>query len=350
MNANHDGIPSEILVAYGLEIQTSVRAASGLINQTWIVTTVLGERFVVQRVNPVFSSDVNDRIEFVTQHLAEHNICTPTLVRTRGGEHHVNCGGVFWRVLTHIAGTSYDIVPDLHHAAEAGGVLARFHGAFIQADDFGGLPASTVHDIRRHLEGLRMAVADHAGHAMYALVAAMAHEIFDLARALPRILPSAPRLTHGDPKISNILFDDHGDGVCLVDLDTVGTMALVWELGDAFRSWCNPRGEDTVSTEFSLDLFSAALGGYAANAQRFIKPSEIDAIVPAIQTIYIELAARFCADALCEAYFAWDPSRFSTRPEHNLIRARGQLNAASDLASKQTDARRIVERTFAPAR
>jgi hypothetical protein len=123
-------------------------------------------------------------------------------------------------------------------------------------------------------------------------------------------------------------------------------MALVWELGDAFRSWCNPAGEDTEKTEFSLEIFAAAVAGYAGIAGRFIDDEEVAGIVPAIETIYTELAARFCADALLEDYFAWDPERFSTRTEHNLVRARGQLNAAKDLVSKREEADRIVDRLF----
>lgn len=344
---NDHTIPAEILAAYGLELQSAVRAASGLINQTWLVETRSGERFVVQRVSPVLPPEVNDGIAFVTRRLEQHNVCTPHLVTARNGDNRFSTGGAIWRVLTYVSGISYDVVPDAHHALEAGGILARFHGAFIGSDDSGMLPPSTTHDLPRHLEGLRAALAEHARHGDYARVAAMAREIFAAAQSLPRVTASAPRVVHGDPKISNILFDEQGAGVCLVDLDTVGLMALDWELGDAFRSWCNPAGEDTVNTSFSLDLFDAALAGYAALARGFIDPLEVVGIVPAIQTIYTELAARFCADALRETYFAWDPDRFPTRTEHNLVRARGQLNAAKDLASKSQAALRIVERVFA---
>jgi hypothetical protein len=45
-------------------------------------------------------------------------------------------------------------------------------------------------------------------------------------------------------------------------------------------------------------------------------------------TVCVELAARFCVDAVEDRYFGWDSERFSSRREHNLVRARGQLALA----------------------
>ena len=73
---------------------------------------------------------------------------------------------------------------------------------------------------------------------------------------------------HGDPKINNLLFDAAtGRALCFIDLDTLGRMPLPLELGDAFRSWCNPAGEDNRQSAFALDLFAAAVDGYAAGAR-----------------------------------------------------------------------------------
>ena len=99
------------------------------------------------------------------------------------------------------------------------------------------------------------------------------------------------------------------------------------ELGDAMRSWCNPAGEDATETRFSVELFSAAIDGYAGVAGNWVTEAEWRAIAPATGLIQVELAARFCADALNESYFAWDPDRYPTRTEHNRVRACGQLAA-----------------------
>jgi hypothetical protein len=132
-----------------------------------------------------------------------------------------------------------------------------------------------------------------------------------------------------------------------VDLDTVSRMALPLELGDAFRSWCNPAGEDLARASFSLELFEGAVGGYAGVARAFIGPTEAAAVVAATRTIYIELAARFCADALNESYFAWDPAQFGSRSEHNQVRAASQLDAARSLAAHEQEALKIAAAAFA---
>ena len=134
----------------------------------------------------------------------------------------------------------------------------------------------------------------------------------------PAHLPDLPltreRLVHGDPKISNFIFDpDTDEAIGLVDLDTVASMPIVLELGDAFRSWCNPLGEDTTETTFSLPFFHAAIGGYARGAPGLLSEDEWQALPDATLTIALELAARFAADALQESYFGWDTARFEER-------------------------------------
>ena len=151
---------------------------------------------------------------------------------------------------------------------------------------------------------------------------------------------------HGDPKISNLLFAADGGGICLVDLDTLARGPLVPELGDAFRSWCNPGPEDAPEAAFSLPFFAAALAGYATHARAFITAPERSAIVEGTLAIYLELAARFAADALNEAYFGWSPERFASRGDHNLARARNQLAAARDLAGQRTAAEAVVSGQF----
>lgn len=348
MGGVSDTIPTQVLEAYGIELDSARSATSGLINRTWIVETISAERLVIQCLHAQIPAHVNDSIRSVTCRLRDQAVRTPQLVETCSCEPYAIVGDERWRVLTYVPGTSFDVVPDAAHAREAGRILAQFHGAFIDWSDTQAqaLPTSRVHNLPRHLSILRTALANGEGHDEYQRISKLAEGILSFAQSLPEIPPNTPRIVHGDPKISNILFDDRGEAVCLVDLDTVGSMDLVWELGDACRSWCNPHGEDIEDTMFSLDLFHQALSGYAAYEPRFITAQEVAGTVSATLTIYTELAARFCADALSEGYFAWDPVRFSSRAEHNLIRATGQLNAAKDLAKKRSEAERIAAQTF----
>ncbi len=53
--------------------------------------------------------------------------------------------------------------------------------------------------------------------------------------------------------------------------------------------------------------------------------AERAAVAVGLETVCLELAARFCTDVFEDRYFGWDPARFASRREHDLVRARGQL-------------------------
>ena len=65
-------------------------------------------------------------------------------------------------------------------------------------------------------------------------------------------------------------------------------------------------------------------------------------IVVGLETVCVELAARFCVDAFDDAYFGWDPSRFPSRRAHNLVRARGQLALGRAVRAARAEATDIV--------
>jgi Ser/Thr protein kinase RdoA (MazF antagonist) len=171
-------------------------------------------------------------------------------------------------------------------------------------------------------------VESSAGHRLYEQVAPLAESILAAGRGLPDLRALPQRNSHGDLKLSNLLFDAQGAGVCLVDLDTVGRMNLAFELGDALRSWCNPAGEDATDCAIAPERVGLAVAGYASTARDLVEPVEAAAIVDGLATICVELAARFAADALRERYFGWDPSRHPSRGAHNLVRAQGQWSLA----------------------
>lgn len=347
MTAVDDSRLALVLADYGFTLHDAERAGHGLINATWIVRDPAGATAVLQRLHPIFGDDINPRINAVADRLARVGLLCPRVVPARNGELTVNREQATWRLLTYIEGMTHDTLSGTELAAEAGAMLGRFHAALDGADSLPDVRESTVHGLERRLQGLRHALEQHRGHREFTRIEALASALFEAAANAPDVPATRLRVVHGDPKISNFLFNRDGHALCLVDLDTIGLMPLVFELGDALRSWCNPAGEDTVATTFSLPLLQAALAGYADTAADFIDAEEVRGIVPGIEAIYIELAARFCTDALEENYFAWDPARFDSLCEHNLVRARGQLHAAQALAAVRERASRIVRDSFA---
>ena len=349
MNTDEQLAPS-ILEHYGLHGAGIHPIHVGNINRSFLVTCPDSRRFVLQRVNPMFAPLIHEDIEAVTRHIEGKGLLTPHLVPATGGDLYVIEGDACWRLFEHIPGYTHAAIDDETVAYEAASLLARFHRAMLDLEyEFRNVRPG-VHDTARHIRNLQAALEQHRGHPRYDAAADLATDIIETSKTLPD-LPEVPaRKVHGDPKITNVIFEPAtGQAKCLIDFDTLAVMPLYLELGDAFRSWCNPRGEDTAETYFSLPLFHAAVQGYAREAAGFILEEEWRSILPATYRIYIELAARFCADILNESFFNWDPRRFGSRSEHNEVRARGQLQAAGSLQDHIDQAEEIIERAFAKA-
>jgi Ser/Thr protein kinase RdoA (MazF antagonist) len=307
-----------------------VRIGAGLINRSYLLTRGDGARAVLQAVNPIFPPEMHGNIVAVTDRLAAAGLVTPRLLPTRDGRPYVSAaGGGVWRLLSHIDGVSFDVVGGPEQARAAGELVGRFHAAVDgMTHTFVGMRAG-VHDTPRHLARLEEAVATHAAHPLIGDVRPLARAILDGAAALPPLPALPPRVCHGDLKFNNILFAGRtppadARAVCLIDLDTVGPLSLAFELGDAWRSWCNRAGEDDVNAVLDLEIMRASLNGYVAGLGRALTADERRALLLGVEWVSLELAARFAADALFESYFGWDPARFPTRGEHNLVRARGQ--------------------------
>jgi len=331
---------------------------AGLINRTfWVRGTTTGRVLaVLQELNTkIFRPVVHHDIEAVTAKVEAAGLLTPKLVRTRQGDlWATDAEGEVWRRMTVVGNRTIHKLDSLADARSAGALVARFHAAVSDLDYAFQMVRPDVHDTDRHMRAMDDAIAAHPDHRL-------ASEVQTLAKALhaqwvawrgPTDLPR--RVVHGDLKISNVRFVDD-EAVALIDLDTLARRTLDVELGDAMRSWCNPVPEDALDARFDVDLFTAAMEGYAAGvaeseAKGVAGPNDAEwaSIVPCTERIALELSARFAKDALEESYFGWD-ERFGGRGEHNLVRARGQAKLAQSIASQRHDADAAVARARALA-
>ncbi len=337
----------QILAEYGLQLPKLRPLGNGLINQTWMVEVPPSRRYVLQRINDVFSPDVNRDIDLLTRHLEAGGEPTCRLVPTQAGDLWVSHDSGNWRLLTWVDGISHDSIKTPQQASSAGMLLARFHRSVDGLEHEFSTQRPGVHDTPKHLAFLRETLDERTAHPQYSVVAPLGRRILAAAAALPELPGTRDRVVHGDPKINNILFRrDSDEAVCLIDLDTITRMPLPLELGDAMRSWCNPASEDNSYGEFSAALFQDAMAGYAKVARDWIEEHEWRSIVDATHTILVELAARFCADALNEAYFGWNPEQFVSRTEHNQVRAAGQLTVAESLVAQQPHLEKILRAAF----
>lgn len=332
-------VPVEVAAAWGWQAAEIAALSGGLINATYVVRIDGQPLAVLQRLHPVFGGEVNLDIEAITRHLAARGVATPRLIRTLDGAAWLDHTGQAWRALSWMDGVTVHAVPDASWAEAGGELVGRFHRAVADLDHDYAFARAGVHDTAMHLARLRACV-DGAGDPAWI---DLGREILGAAADLPE-MPDVPRRhCHGDLKISNLLFAPSPPrGVCLVDLDTLGLQTLAFELGDAMRSWCNPRGEDGDEVALDLGIFAAAIRGFRAVAGPLVSPDEWRSIVIGLETVCLELAARFAVDVFRDDYFGWDASRFASRREHNLVRARRQLALGRAVRGVRVDALAIA--------
>lgn len=335
-----DMIPQEILSAYDIGKVRSMKPISvGLIHQTYRVRASRGS-FVFQRLHPVLASDAIGKDFFVvTTYLNDKGFPAPKCVLssrlkvlTKDGDGHV------WRVQTFLDGKTYTSVRDPKIAREAGAMFGLFHKT-LAGLRYEFKSRKVLHETEKIFDAFTKVARRHWKSPLMADVAAdVAFVSQEMNKVLlPKTLPL--RAVHGDPKISNVLFDAAGKACGVVDLDTCNRRPLLVEAGDMFRSWCGLE-EDDPENVFRLEIFKAGWKGYAANATMTSRERRL---VPlSVATITLELASRFLADYFDDSYFGWDSSRYESRRAHNLARARGQLALYRDIWKKMDKMKRIV--------
>jgi len=132
------------------------------------------------------------------------------------------------------------------------------------------------------------------------------------------------RILHGDPKLSNLLFDEKTKEVrAIIDWDTVQPGWIVFDFGDMVRSYTNTCAEDEPDpskVRVHQPFLDALLEGFLSQTESFLTPAERKHLPLGAQWVIWVQALRFLADYLVgDKYY---PAAFA---EHNLVRARGQL-------------------------
>ena len=341
-------VPSPVLAAWGWHPAMVEPIAGGLINKTFAIRDRGEPIAILQQLHPIFAPEVNLDIDAITTFFAAHGVPAPRLIRTCGaGDAWILDEGRAWRALTYLPGETVNAVPSPAWAEQAGELVGRMHRALAELDHTYAFARQGVHDTPAHLEKLTGHARANAAFAEGNEGRILAGEILDVARDLPALPVTPRRHCHGDLKISNLLFLREGAPELvrasgIVDLDTFGLSTIAYELGDAMRSWCNPRGEDAGSVIFDLAIFEAAIRSFRSVVGDRISSDELRSIVIGLETVCVELAARFCVDVFRDDYFGWDPTRFASRRAHNFVRARGQLALARAVRAGRDAALSIV--------
>lgn len=335
-------IPQDIIDAYDFGTVRSVKPISvGLIHQTYQISAKNGT-FIAQRLHPVLASPAIGKDFFVvTTFLNDRGFPAPKTVVTKKLQVLAKDGeGRVWRVQTFLPGTTFTAVRDAKMAREAGAMFGQFHKT-LSGLKYEFKSKKILHETDKIFAKFKKVLEKDPSWVLnYDLARAVAYACDEMENVrLPASLPV--RAIHGDPKISNLLFDAKGRATGVVDLDTCNRRPLLVETGDMFRSWCGKQEDDPKNT-FRLEIFRAGWNGYAKAAEGFITARERRLVPRSVATITLELAVRFLTDVFDDNYFGWDDSRYPSRRAHNLARAFGQLALYRDIVRKMDKMKAIV--------
>lgn len=337
--------PSEIFEAYEhLGACTHLNLIDiGLINKTWLVQTA-DTKYILQEVSPIFDVSIHDDALAVCEHVKAQGLVVPAIIPERSGGLYVKFEGRIFRALSYINGQSFHKINNLKMAEQAGLIIGKFHRALCDFNYDYRSKRRQAGDFAFHAGNLRRALEEHSEHKYFRTVEPLAKVMLNSMTSLTNRHSTTPRHIHGDPKISNIMFDEHYSALALVDFDTLNKGGWALEMGDAFRSWCNPNQEDVLDAFVDLSIAEAALVGYGEIMKGRFSAQEHHELVINMQAITLCLAMRYLTDIFYEKYWAYDANRFARPADHHWLRAQAMFALYEDFARKRSKISELIKK------
>ncbi|MBQ3223233.1 MAG: aminoglycoside phosphotransferase family protein [Clostridia bacterium] len=339
----------EIINAFVLEGKavSCERYGNGHINETYLVVSETGKRYILQKINnKVFENvaGLMHNIASVTEYLSKQESDprrTLHLVPTTEGKAYAEDGnGGFWRLYDFVEDSlcleRAETKEDFYQSAVAFGMFQK---------QLSGFPADTLvetipmfHNTANRVKQLQAAMENNAAGRLNEV----GPEIeFAMARAeeagcMVRMLENGElplRVTHNDTKLNNVMLDAATrKPLCVIDLDTVMPGLAANDFGDSIRFGASTGAEDEKDLskiEMSLELFEAYADGFLSACGDSLTEKEIETLPMGAKLMTYECGIRFLADYLNgDVYFR------THYPEHNLDRCRTQFKLVADMESK----------------
>ena len=358
MAAKAEAYLSEVLEAFdfGAVVVGAVRFGQGHINDTFVVHTQpeneCCRRYILQRMSSAAfkrPDQLMENIIGVTEYLGREVEKTGgsrereamRVIRPRSGEpYYTDSDGGAWRGDPFVEDTvCYQSAETPELFAASGRAFGRFQRLL------GGYPAETLHETipnfhntEDRLKKFKAALAaDKLGRAAEcrAEIDFMMAREKDCSAALQAlrdgILPL--RVTHNDTKLNNVLMDKTtGEGICIIDLDTVMPGLSINDFGDSIRFGANHSAEDETDlskVNLDVDLFEAYTQAFLEGAGGTLTEKEIEYLPWGAKLMTLECGMRFLTD-----YLEGDVYFHISRERQNLDRCRTQCKLVQDMEAR----------------
>jgi Ser/Thr protein kinase RdoA (MazF antagonist) len=330
MELNH------VLSVYGIDEGEcrSQLLSSGLINATWKISC-RDKEFILQRINTgVFKRPelIAENLELLSEYLSKfpaYLFAGP--IKNKGGKTlTTGSDGNAYRIFPFINNSyTIDSVSSADQAFEAAAQFGKFTSILREFD--ATLLKITLPDF--HNISLRytqfLAAIENGNPSRIAqskeLIDALKKQV-GIVHEYERITKNPDflqRVTHHDTKISNVLFDATGKGLCVIDLDTVMPGYFISDVGDMMRTYLSPTTEEEANFSkiyIRKDVYDAIVSGYMVHMHDTLTTEEKQKFFYAGAFMIYMQALRFLTDYLNDdVYYG------AKYPEHNLNRAGNQV-------------------------
>ena len=324
------------------DMVSAVPFGNGHINDTLKVTNSKGEiKYILQRINHHIFTNVDmlqNNIFTVTSHIREKLVARGeqdvdrkvlTFIPAKDGKLYHFDGDSYWRVCLFIPRSKSfeEVTPQLSY--EAGKAFGDFQTMLsdLPADALGET-IPNFHNMEFRLKQSRDPVEANAAGRLEEvkdLVAEIEKRAKDMCiqEELYREGKLKKRTNHCDTKVNNIMFDEEGKVLCVIDLDTVMPGFVLSDIGDFIRTGANTGAEDDENldnVEVNLEIFEAYTRGYMETAKAFLTPQEIKLLPYGGRLLTYMQTVRFLTD-----YINGDTYYKIHSPKHNLIRTKAQF-------------------------
>ena len=324
------------------DMVSAVPFGNGHINDTLKVTNSKGEiKYILQRINHHIFTNVDmlqNNIFTVTSHIRKKLVARGeqdvdrkvlTFIPAKDGKLYHFDGDSYWRVCLFIPRSKSfeEVTPQLSY--EAGKAFGDFQTMLsdLPADALGET-IPNFHNMEFRLKQFHDAVEANAAGRLEEvkdLVAEIEKRAKDMCiqEELYREGKLKKRTNHCDTKVNNIMFDEEGKVLCVIDLDTVMPGFVLSDIGDFIRTGANTGAEDDENldnVEVNLEIFEAYTRGYMETAKAFLTPQEIKLLPYGGRLLTYMQTVRFLTD-----YINGDTYYKIHSPKHNLIRTKAQF-------------------------
>ena len=325
---------------------------SGNINDTWLGTSVQGEKLVLQRINTIvfpYPDRIMHNYRVVLAHLRSKNtnLELPGLLPGIDGQGYLfdeegNC----WRAVDYLAGSvAVEHAENPQQAQQAAAAVGTFLNGLADLDP--QLVEDTLpgfHDSLSRFQHFQKAVEQNAAGRLAEVREEVAF-VQKEARVFQHIhdLGLPLRVVHNDPKIANVLFDAHsGEAISVIDWDTIQAGSILSDFGDMVRSMTPTFSEDEADVnkvEVVLPLFEGLASGFVPKIQAALSTVEKEHLLQGAFWIILEQMMRFLGD-----YINGDVYYKVRYAEHNLVRARNQQALYQSIQKREEELQAILKR------